>query len=225
MKPQAATPGHKTARVFAPPDGQKSVRFLQHLDKIISTPSRFVMEIFKILIRKNHRIQAETGWSVWETLGLLRLRLFAAGLAGSVALAHAAGASPPTPLGDWITANHSAVVRIAPCGSDLCGQIVGIVLDHPTDPMPTGWLGQPQCGMIILQVAPVTDPDSGSTAWSGSVLDARDGHVYHARIWLDASQNLHLRGWLGLPIFGQSQTWTRFTNDIPTDCKLVPGAS
>ena len=57
------------------------------------------------------------------------------------------------PIGLWLTANGNAVVQIAPCGQDLCGQIVGLVLG-PNDPMPTDWTGAPQCGLTIFRTAP-----------------------------------------------------------------------
>jgi uncharacterized protein (DUF2147 family) len=127
-----------------------------------------------------------------------------------------------TPTGRWITANQQAVIQISPCGADLCGQIVGLALAHPNDPMPLNWQGHPQCGETILQTAPAaTAAPSGARSWVGEVLDPRSGAIYQARIALNALRHLVLHGYIGLPIFGQSQTWTPYAGRTLANCKLA----
>jgi uncharacterized protein (DUF2147 family) len=152
---------------------------------------------------------------------LFRLLLIALSLGGSAAGGHFAMAAPSFPAGDWLTANQQAVVQVAPCGTDLCGRLVGIVLDHPTDPMPMDWRGQPQCGDLLFEVSPDTT-DDGSVVWHGTVTDVRDGSQYGANVWLDDQNNLHLRGYLGVPLLGQTQVWQPYNGHIQTGCK-VPG--
>jgi uncharacterized protein (DUF2147 family) len=147
---------------------------------------------------------------VWTIALMLSLGFPAQGSADAAA----------SPAGRWMTANHQAVIQIAPCGRDLCGQIVGIALAHPGDKMPTDWRGQPQCGLTIIQTAPGTG-DDGTPVWTGSVLDPRDGTVYNANIRLDADRHLVLHGYLGLPIFGQTQTWTPYAGRTLANCRLA----
>jgi len=144
--------------------------------------------------------------------GLAVLLVFA-GLAGP---AGAAGQWTASPTGMWSTANHNAVVRITPCGPDLCGTIVGLARG-PSDPAPTDWRGGTQCGLTIIKTAP---DGSGDQVWNGSILDPRDGSVYNAQLRLDPAHHLLLRGYIGLPIFGQTQTWTAYNGPTGPDCRI-----
>ncbi len=127
----------------------------------------------------------------------------------------AANTNVPGPTGRWLTANGNAVVQIYSCGSDFCGQIVGLA---QSEPKPVDWQGRPQCGEIILQTAPASgDPDK----WVGKILDPRNGSIYQASISLDAQRHLVLRGYVGLPIFGHSQTWTAFSGRTMAGCRLA----
>ncbi len=152
--------------------------------------------------------------------GLLSLGLVGGSLAGSAALADQASA----PTGRWITPAHNAVIQIFPCGGNLCGDIVGLVPAGPGASMPTDWQGRPQCGLTIINTAPATDA-SGNPVWQGTVLDPRDGSVYQAQIKLDQDRHLELHGYLGLPIFGQTQTWTPYSGRTLSDCRLAAAAA
>jgi uncharacterized protein (DUF2147 family) len=143
----------------------------------------------------------------------------------SVAIGSPASAAPTAspvqstdaiPLGDWSTANGHGVIQIARCGEALCGRIVGIDR-KPTEPMPTDVHGRSQCGLtIITNERPETDG-----VWLGEIADPRNGDVYHAKLWLGADGNLRLRGFIGIPVLGSTQTWHRFTGRLTADCGLA----
>lgn len=139
-----------------------------------------------------------------------------AGMVIGAALACAPLAVARSPAGQWLTQDHGAVIAIAPCRDSLCGRIVGI-LDWPADGhVPIDVHGQPQCGLAII--SGVHPGSAGRPA--ASITDPEDGRVYDAQLWVDAAGRLHLRGYIGLPLFGQTQVWTPYSGPMPKDCRL-----
>ncbi len=145
----------------------------------------------------------------------------AAVLALLAALLAAPAVAQPMPAvtGYWLTLDRSTVLDVQPCGANLCGRIVGMVRD-PGRPMPTDEHGVPECGMTIMRGFRRT----AANLWQGDILDPDHGRDYTAEFWLGEG-GLHLRGYVGLPLFGMTQVWTRYPYRPPADCRLasVPG--
>jgi uncharacterized protein (DUF2147 family) len=130
--------------------------------------------------------------------------------------AFAAAAPSASPVGTWLTESGHGVVQIAECGDVLCGRIVGIDRD-PGSPMPTDVNGRPQCGLTIISNE---KPDADGT-WLGEVTNPRDGATYQAKLWVDSNGNLHLRGFIGIPLLGSTQVWRPFTGRLTGECGLA----
>jgi uncharacterized protein (DUF2147 family) len=148
---------------------------------------------------------------------LFRLALLGFSIAFGLIASTAVADSASAPVGRWMTANQQAVIQVSHCGPDICGQIVGLA---QADQMPTDWRGHPQCGLTIFQTAPSAGP-SGSTVWQGKILDPRNGNIYNAQIAVDGARHLELHGYIGLPIFGQTQTWTPYSGRTMANCHLA----
>ncbi len=132
-------------------------------------------------------------------------------------LAAAPAANAASPIGAWLTGEGGAVVRIASCqnGKALCGRIVGIMLDSGTR-MPTDWQGRSQCGFELIR--PSVRRANG--LWRGRIVNPRSGDRYHAQFRVDRAGRLALRGYIGLPIFGETRHWMPYRGPVPETCRI-----
>lgn len=145
----------------------------------------------------------------------MRLRLIAAGLVVSAAIAQAA----PSPIGRWLTEDRSGVIEIAPCGRQLCGRIVGQSEPRGADGRPSRDInGTPHCGLVILHGARQASEDR----WDGIVTNPDDGQDWHCAFWVGADGALRLRGYVLIPLLGQTQTWPAFHGSVAADCTISP---
>lgn len=123
--------------------------------------------------------------------------------------------------GTWIVQEKDGVFHIAPCPSEsdrLCGWLIGMAY---TDAEPEkDYRGVSECGMEII--SSMKRRKNGH--WHGKVLDPRTGRSYHANMWLAEDGTLKLRGYVGLALFGETQTWSRIVNPtIGERCRMKRG--
>ncbi|MCF8533557.1 MAG: DUF2147 domain-containing protein [Reyranella sp.] len=149
-------------------------------------------------------------------------RLFLAALLAVVA--PAVSAQTPSVMGTWLTASGVAQVRIEPCqnpaSGPLCGFIVGLI--NPKGPdgavvapeaatdyrnADPALRGRKVLGMpLIWGFTKMADPNAYD---SGQIYNGENGKIYSANITLQADGTLRLRGYVGSPMFGETQIWTR----------------
>lgn len=120
------------------------------------------------------------------------------------------------PQGVWLTEDKDAALTITTCGSRLCGRIIwlesatgkgGSVRKDQHNPDPAKRT-QRICGLLVINDL----VSSGPNTWAGNVYNPEDGKTYSGNITVLSDQALKLRAYIGLPIFGRSQTWTRVNN-------------
>src|SRR4051812_5285964 len=141
-----------------------------------------------------------------------------------VTLGSAASAQAPSVMGVWLTQSGVAQVQIGPCadpsGGALCGFIVGLI--NPKGP--DGQAVAPEAATDYRNADPklrsrkviglpliwgfrkTADPNAFE---DGHIYNGENGKTYNANISLQADGMLRLRGYVGSPMFGETQVWTR----------------
>jgi len=119
-----------------------------------------------------------------------------------------------SPIGIWLTESGSGQVEIAPCGTTLCGKIVWLKepLTDKGEPKTDGnnpneaQRQRPILGLAMLEgFAPAT-----SGGWDGgTIYNPEDGKTYKCVLALDDPDRLRVRGYVGIPLLGKTQIWTR----------------
>ncbi len=134
-------------------------------------------------------------------------------LVGYFSIALAYGQSP---VGLWRTIDDQSgkersLVRITEAGGVLSGKVEKIAdptkQDAKCDECTDERKGKPVIGMTIIRN--VKRSESG--VWEGGdILDPNNGKIYRVRITpIEDGKKLQVRGFIGSPILGRTQTWER----------------
>lgn len=110
------------------------------------------------------------------------------------------------------TGKPKSIVEIFKDGEIFKARIESLIDPEKKDPVcekcPDDKNGKPVVGLEIMWDMKETEP--GSEWGKGRILDPKNGNVYRCRLRLkDGGEKLEVRGYLGVSLFGRSQTWTR----------------
>ena len=122
-----------------------------------------------------------------------------------------------SPVGLWRniddeTGKPDALIRISETDGELTGKIEKLFRTPDQEQNPTcnkcdGALkDQPIIGMTILSGL----KKNGDEYTGGQILDPGNGKVYKSKLNVqDGGKQLTVRGYIGIPMLGRSQTWVR----------------
>jgi uncharacterized protein (DUF2147 family) len=136
---------------------------------------------------------------------LLRQWALTLAVAGTVPLAFAqSNAIPENTL--WLTESGNLEVKLAACGDALCGTVVNVLANKSMgapgsemQPVDT----RPALGMVILSDLRA----SGGVEWKGEIYNRENGKHYSAIVTHPTTDQLVIRAYVGLPVFGKTQVW------------------
>jgi uncharacterized protein (DUF2147 family) len=164
-----------------------------------------------------------------DVIAMIDLLIRPVAVAVLVALSAASPAktpAQPTAAGLWEKPDASGMpdawFRIIDCGGAYIGRIVKMFPKRGENP--AEWRcaqcqgdqkNAPVLGLTFIKGM----RRNGLTYQDGTILDPRDGSVYNALMELSGDgKELTVRGYLGIPLLGQSEMWHR----LP-DSALAPG--
>jgi uncharacterized protein (DUF2147 family) len=145
-------------------------------------------------------------------------------IAASLLFTAASPVSAQSVMGTWLTQSKAAEVQIAPCADAALGPVCGTIVKlidpktadgkpmapetvtdlHNTDPAQRG---RKVLGMVMLSGFQKTA--DANAFESGTIYNGENGKTYKANISLQTDGTLRLRGYVGTPLFGETQVWTR----------------
>ena len=124
-------------------------------------------------------------------------------------------------LGVWNNEEKDAKIEIYKCGDKYCGRVIWLKEPNYPEGSKEGTPGTPRVDHNnpdpSLRKAPIiglnivldfTSVD-GHTWFGGTVYDPKNGKTYRGKMTLVSQNQLKLRGYVGIPLFGRSTTWTR----------------
>ncbi|MDM4766372.1 DUF2147 domain-containing protein [Pelomonas sp. SE-A7] len=127
-------------------------------------------------------------------------------------------AAQSTPVGLWKTIDddgktEKSLVRITENGGVYTGTIEKLFdaskAENKCDKCKDDRKDKPVVGLQIIRGIKQDASDKG--LWGGGeILDPSDGSTYKARLKpIEGGKRMEMRGYVGMPMFGRTQTWVR----------------
>jgi len=127
----------------------------------------------------------------------------------TAALPAAFTATPESVLGTWLVPKEDAKVTISKCGENFCGTITWLKTPEDLDTK------NPDPGKRknkILGMKMLWGFTFKKNEWvGGQIYDPDSGNTYRCKMWLKSADKLNVKGYVGIPLFGRSEIWTRVT--------------
>ncbi|MBJ7314153.1 DUF2147 domain-containing protein [Rugamonas sp. CCM 8940] len=145
-----------------------------------------------------------------------QVAIIAGGIAASL-LAAPVWADEGSPVGLWkniddVSGKPKALIRITESNGALQGQIEKLFRAPNEEQNPKcdkcegARKDAPVIGLVIMSGL----KKDGSEYTGGEILDPDNGKVYKSKMNLaDGGKKLNVRGYIGIPMLGRSQTWVR----------------
>jgi len=136
-----------------------------------------------------------------------------------VTIAYATGADDI--LGVWNNQEQDAKIEIKKCGNKYCGKIVWLKVSNYSEGSNEGVPGTPKVDhnnpdknlrrspVIGLPIVHDFSYAGGNVWYDGRVYDPKNGRTYSGKLTLVSPDQLNLRGFIGISLFGRTAIWTR----------------
>ena len=113
------------------------------------------------------------------------------------------------PIGRWLTNNGNLEVEIGRCGEALCGTVVKVLANRSMSGGGGGEMvaadNRSPLGMTVLKDFKA----AGGGEWQGEIYNRENAKTYSCKMSLSTPDQLTVRPYVGLPLFGKTLTWTR----------------
>ncbi|RYE21600.1 MAG: DUF2147 domain-containing protein [Sphingobacteriaceae bacterium] len=117
-------------------------------------------------------------------------------------------------VGTWLTPKHDARIEIYKRGEAYFGKLVWFKEQTDAAGKPKTDIKNPDAA---LRNRPLLNLEflknfvyAGDNNWTnGEIYDAQSGKTYSSKISMTGNNQLNLRGYVGVSLFGRTEIWTR----------------
>jgi uncharacterized protein (DUF2147 family) len=110
-----------------------------------------------------------------------------------------------TAVGTWLSQSGETRVRIAPCGTQMCGTVVWV--KNPGKDVHNPNLAERNrdlVGIPMIKMSP-----SGENQWNGTLYRYTDGQTFRGTMKLSGQKTMELSGCIMGGFICRAQTWMR----------------
>ncbi len=116
--------------------------------------------------------------------------------------------------GVWLTEEGDARIEIAACGDRVCGHIVWLEKPLDDDGKEKLDIHNPDESLRARAIVGMPlligfKPDGPGQWKDGRIYSPRNGKLYKCTMRLDGPDILRVRGYIGIPLLGQTEVWRR----------------
>lgn len=117
-------------------------------------------------------------------------------------------------VGKWLTPKHDARIEIYKKGEAYFGKLAWVKEANDASGKPKLDVKNPD---QTLRSRPLLNLEflknfvyKGGDSWeNGEIYDPQSGKTYSSKISMPGNDKLNLRGYIGVSLFGRTETWTR----------------
>lgn len=145
---------------------------------------------------------------IWRVA--LVIGFWAAGIAAAEAPDNSAKTADRTqePIGRWLTESGNLEVDLAPCGDGLCGTVARVISDRSMSGAKPAAAPADAPALLGLKILKDFVP-SGKNEWKGQIYNRDEGKNYDCVMTFVPPDQLNVRGYKMIPLFGKTQVWRR----------------
>lgn len=125
------------------------------------------------------------------------------------------------PGGLWLTQNERSAIQVeVDKDGTLVGYIAWIVdggMQFDEKNPDKRLRSRPMCGLEIMKG--LTQQENKNEWEAGKIYKADDGDIYNANAEMISNDEMQVRGYLALTLFGKTQTWKRVSSKDYPKCK------
>jgi uncharacterized protein (DUF2147 family) len=150
----------------------------------------------------------------------MKKRSMGAAWALTLALSPLCGHAQQAPMqaaaqaGRWVTESGNLEVDIAPCDDVWCGTVNRVLANRSMSaPGQTMDAADKRSALGMKILTDLRLADDGTL--SGQIYNRENAKTYSVRLTMDGPQQMLVRPYIGLPLFGKTQLWHRASATRP----------